>query len=146
MAERGTRRSSAPRKGSRMILLDSNIIIYSVLPEHGFLRDQMRGQSLAVTMISRIEVLGFHRLTVEHAHNLKIILDFAAMVPMSIAIMNAAIQLRQQRRMNLGDAIVAATALEHDMVLWTRNVKDFYWITNLMVHDPFGVRLNINDI
>ncbi len=38
--------------------------------------------------------------------------------------------------MNLGDAIVAATALEHDVTLWTANVDDFRHIEGLRVVNP----------
>ena len=39
--------------------------------------------------------------------------------------------------MTLGDALVAATALTHQETLITRNVKDFDWIDNLKVVNPF---------
>lgn len=38
--------------------------------------------------------------------------------------------------MGLGDAIIAATALEHDLTLITRNTRDFHWIANLDLHNP----------
>ena len=44
--------------------------------------------------------------------------------------------LRQQRRMSLGDAIIAATAIVHDRILVTHNVQDFLWISELNVLDP----------
>ena len=44
-----------------------------------------------------------------------------------------AISLRRQRKMTLGDALVAATCLEHGLHLATRNVRDFDWIPGLRV-------------
>jgi len=38
--------------------------------------------------------------------------------------------------MSLGDALIAATALEHRLILATRNVKDFEWITGLKIVNP----------
>lgn len=52
------------------------------------------------------------------------------------AIAATAIQLRRQRRMSLGDSLVAATAMEHGIPLWTHNVRDFSWIEGLTVYDP----------
>jgi predicted nucleic acid-binding protein len=36
-----------------------------------------------------------------------------------------AIELRQQFTMKSNDSIIAATALLHDLVVYTRNVEDF---------------------
>ena len=121
-----------------MILLDSNIFIYAALPEHIFLREMMRKRVLATSMVSRIEVLGYHRMTLEQADFLERLLDMAELLSLSFPIAERAVLLRQQRRMSLGDAIVAATALEYGMPLWTRNSKDFSWVVGLVVHDPFN--------
>ena len=44
-----------------------------------------------------------------------------------------AIDLRRQRKMTLGDALIAATCLEHGLKLATRNTSDFDWIAGLTV-------------
>ena len=48
-----------------------------------------------------------------------------------------AIALRQQRKMSLADSILAATALENDWELVSRNVDDFEWIAELRLVNPF---------
>jgi predicted nucleic acid-binding protein len=53
---------------------------------------------------------------------------------------NRAIALRQARKMSLGDAIIAATALVHQLALVTRNVTDFDHIAGLTLQDPLGPR------
>lgn len=45
-----------------MILLDSNILIYAALPEYAVLQNRLRPNQLAVSVVSKIEVLGFSRL------------------------------------------------------------------------------------
>jgi len=40
--------------------------------------------------------------------------------------------------MALGDALVAGTALTHNLTLVTRNTKDFDWIKNLPLLNPFS--------
>jgi toxin FitB len=42
--------------------------------------------------------------------------------------------------MKLGDAIIAATALEHGVPLVTRNVDDFKHIPGLQVINPFAAQ------
>ena len=54
-------------------------------------------------------------------------------------VLEAAIALRQQRKMSLGDALVAGTALHHNLALVTRNTGDFEWIDSLAVLNPFEV-------
>jgi predicted nucleic acid-binding protein len=39
--------------------------------------------------------------------------------------------------MSLGDALVAGTALVHELTLVTRNVDDFQWIQGLSLLNPF---------
>ncbi len=48
-----------------------------------------------------------------------------------------AITLRQQRKMGLGDSIIAATALVHGLALVTRNVDDFKHVAGLALINPF---------
>ena len=45
------------------MLLDSNIIIYSALPEYASVRQFISENSPAASWISYLEVLGFHKLT-----------------------------------------------------------------------------------
>lgn len=44
------------------MLLDSNIIIYSALPENQYLRDFIATHSPFVSDVRRVEVLGYHKL------------------------------------------------------------------------------------
>jgi toxin FitB len=52
------------------------------------------------------------------------------------SVVDKAIELRQARRMSLGDALIAATALHHDLMLTTRNTEDFVNIAGLKLRDP----------
>ncbi len=50
-----------------------------------------------------------------------------------------AIALRQEKKMSLGDAVIAATALVHGLTLVTRNVDDFRHIADLKILNPFDL-------
>ena len=46
------------------------------------------------------------------------------------------IALRLQHKIKLPDALIAATALHHDLILITRNIVDFEEISGLSVVNP----------
>ena len=89
-----------------------------------------------VSAVSRIEVLGFPKLTAEDESELEELFSLVTVVPISDDVVAHATQLRRRRRMSLGDAIIAASALAHGRQLATANVDDFAWIDELQVIDP----------
>jgi toxin FitB len=119
------------------LLLDSNIVIYASKPTHQFLYNWMVSRSLVVSAISRVEVLGFHNLTSQERQFLEALFATVTVLPLLPDVVERAIQLRQQKKTSLGDALVAATALEHNLPLVSRNKSDFVWMSGLQVFDPF---------
>ena len=120
------------------MLLDSNIIIYAAQPDHPNLRALIANHAPAVSAISVVEVLGYHKLTAEERKDFEAFFAASRVHPVSDAVISTAVRLRQQHRMSLGDALIAGTALEHNLVLVTRNVDDFRWVPDLRLHNPFG--------
>jgi hypothetical protein len=59
-------------------------------------------------------------------------------VPVDDAIIQRAVQLRQVKKISLGDALIAATALVHGVELVTRNTTDFSEIFGLTVVNPIS--------
>ena len=100
-------------------------------------QEMARGGAIRRFQISRIEVLGYHRLTDVERCDLGEFLAASPIVPLSEGIANKAIVLRQLRNIGLADALIAATALEADWELVSRNVEDFRWIANLRLINPF---------
>ena len=119
-----------------MLLLESNIFIYAILPEHKDLRQWMIKKTFAASEISLVEVLGYHRLSTDDARELEQLFNMATVLPMSRDIVDRAIVLRRQRKMGLADAMIAATALDYDIQLVTRNVSDFDWIDGIKLLNP----------
>ena len=118
------------------MLLDSNIIIYSAKPEGAALRSFLEGIRRYVSVISYIESFGYQNLTLEEFQQLETIFRRTQILPLTDEIAEQAISLRQQRRMGLGDSIIAATALTHNLTLVTHNTEDFRWIPELELLDP----------
>lgn len=119
------------------MLLDSNIIIYAAQPEHPDLRRFVAEHAPAVSAVSYVEVLGYHALTPSDREILEEFFAAAVVLPITTAVLDRAVLLRQTRKMTLGDALVAATALVHRRKLVTRNAKHFTWVTGLEVFNPF---------
>jgi toxin FitB len=118
------------------MLLDSNLVIYASKPGYDALRDWMSQQPIVVSAITQLEVLGYHRLSETERD---FFLDFFSSLPIlaiTPEVINQAIALRQQRKMSLGDATIAATAIVHQLPIATHNVTDFQWVPNLIIIDP----------
>ena len=120
-----------------MRLLDSNILIYASQPEHSFLRAWVLAPDTRVSALSIPEVLGFADL--DPMAEAEFEEWFAALFLFDVtrAVLRRSAGLRRERRLKLGDAIIAATALEHGCELVTRNVRDFSGISGLTVINPF---------
>ena len=119
------------------MLIDSNIIIYAAKAEHADLCAFIAQHTPAVSAISYVEVLGYHRLTEQERQHFEVFFATAPVLVLSQEILDQAVKLRQLKKITLGDALIAATALVHNLTLVTRNAKDFDWISNLSVLNPF---------
>ena len=120
------------------MLLDSNIIIYAAQPAHAALRQFIEMHTPAVSIISHIEVLGYHKLTEDDRQFLEQFFRTAERLPLSETVVQWAVKLRQRRKMSLGDSIIAGTAIAYDRTLVTRNTDDFRWIEEIKLLNPLA--------
>lgn len=119
------------------MLFDSNIIIYSSQQHNrDLLRFILSITHRSVSIVSYIEALGYHSLVERERQSLELFFQDAEILPLTDTIAQQAVTLRQQRRMGLGDAIIAATAMTHNLTLVTHNTEDFRWIVGLELLDP----------
>jgi len=117
-----------------MIVLDTNIFIY--LANGRLTVQKLAKDDLAFPSITKIEALGYSHITVAEQSYLEALFAECQQLDLNEAIVQRAIRLRQQMKMSLGDAIVAATALEHDSELWTANEEDFARVEGLKLRNP----------
>lgn len=117
-----------------MYLVDSNIIIYSYANE--YLRKIMIAPNVYVSEISRIEVLGYHKLTYIEESYFSDIFELIPILIPDARIFNKAIEIRKAYNLKLGDSIIAATAMENNLSIYTRNLADFKNIKDLISINP----------
>ena len=120
------------------MLLDSNIIIYAAQPQHADLRRLIGDWTPFVSAVSVVEVLGYEGLSDDERARFEDFFSASRILPITDVVIIEAVRLRQRRRMTLGDALVGATAIAHDLTLVTHNVEDFNWISRLRILDPLA--------
>jgi predicted nucleic acid-binding protein len=92
-----------------------------------------------ISVITKIEVLGFNDLP----HKMSAMSSFVSLsdvLPLNETVTEKTIELKRLfRKMKLGDAIIAATAIVGNLALITRNVNDFRFIPSLTVLNPYDM-------
>lgn len=121
-------------------LIDTNVIIDytsdrfddkgSVFVENIFNTD------FNTSIIVKIEVLGYNDVTTR-MQLLEEFLATATIIPLDIAVTQKAIEIRRIKKIKLGDAILAATALVYNLTIITRNTSDFKNIDGLIYINPY---------
>lgn len=119
-----------------MILADSNLIIYAASGKYPDLVEWFAENRPVVSAITVVEVLGYHKLKTEEKKVLENLFAELSVVYPSVGIFLKAIELRQQRNISVSDALIAATAIFHNLTLATHNISDFNWIDSLELIDP----------
>jgi predicted nucleic acid-binding protein len=119
-----------------VILLDTNVFIYLA---NGTVPAAVLGEDhIGYASITKIEALGYAQITVAEHSFLEELLAECEQLDLSKNVLQRAIKLRQMAKISLGDSIVAATALEHDLPLWTANTRDFAQVEGLKTVNPIN--------
>ncbi|TAK45453.1 MAG: type II toxin-antitoxin system VapC family toxin [Saprospiraceae bacterium] len=115
------------------MLIDSNIIIIaSKLTNIGVLNYlKKREKALCASIVSKIEVLGYHQLKQVEKEFLNNFFNAIPILQLDAVVAEKAIELRQRKPLSLADSILAATALVNNLPLFTDNIKDYAGIKGL---------------
>jgi len=122
----------------QVFLIDTNVVIDvlgNVMPEN--IKRKIMQMPPIVSAVTYMETLGWHRAPASQLHILQNFMNAAIILPIDQPVIDTTVLLRQQKRIGLGDAIIAATAIVHNMALVTRNVSDFKSINKLVVFNPW---------
>lgn len=123
-------------------VLDSNIIIYHLQgvlddKEEVILAEALSAEAY-ISVISRIEVLGWRGHTDESLEKAQQFLNGLDEIPLREKIVTSCIRLKQNLAIKLPDAVIAATALQLSIPLMTRNIADFERVPQLQLFNPFA--------
>ena len=120
-------------------LIDTNVIIdytSNLIPGNGTaFVENIFNTAFNTSVVVKIEVLGYNDVLAK-MQLLEEFLSSATIFPLDDAIILKTIELRRIKKIKLGDAVIAATALVYNLVIITRNTADFNNITGLTCIDP----------
>ena len=123
----------------KRFLIDTNILleyIGNLLPVNAnSLIDEVVVTDFNISVINRIEALGH----ISANKQLADFLDLALQHELTTEIVNQTISIRKIHKIKLPDAIIAATAIVHNLTLISRNVKDFERIEKLQTLNPHSL-------
>ncbi len=112
------------------LLLDTDVFVDHL---RGARRIRLGGQRAAYSVLTRCEL--FAGRSTDEKRVRRLLAGFVE-IPMDRAVAERAGRLRRESAIATPDAIVAATALEHGLVLVTRNKRDFVAVPGLRWRDP----------
>ena len=120
-------------------VIDTNVWIDALAGKLGtdaFLKITVQASWAGYSAITRLELFGLPGLEDEEEHKIAELLKPFPEIPVDSKIIDRAILVRKNKRIKVPDAIIAATALEKECSLITRNIEDFKGIASLVVIDP----------
>ncbi len=118
-------------------LIDSNVIIdfcNGRLSQNS--RKFLETIDPEISIITNIELFATKNITEQEHALLERFVAITTIHPINSDLVKTTIDLRQNCRMKLPDALIAATALVFNLTLLSRNVGDFKNVRNLEVIDP----------
>lgn len=120
----------------KRFLIDTNILleyIGNILPlKANKLVDDIITDDFNISVINYIEILGHQSAT----QDISDFLNLANRYELTQEIVRQTIILRKIVKIKLPDAIIASTAIVHNLVLISRNTKDFENIKGLELLNP----------
>ncbi len=121
-------------------LIDSNSIIdfcNGKMPVGG--KELLLGIEPEMSIITNIELFATKDISEQEYLLLKKFVAIAIVHPVNTDLIQNTIDIRQNHKIKLPDAIIAATALTYGLTLISRNTKDFKNVSGLQTIDPHSL-------
>lgn len=124
-----------------MYLLDTNVVVHYLdkslpLKSIDFL-NQFIDQDCYVSVITQMEALGFNFKNNAEKSVTEVFMENSIILDLNPEVVQRTIAIRKSRKIDLPDAIIAATAITYDFTLITQNMKDFERIQNIKILNSF---------
>ena len=120
------------------MIFDTNVLIY--LSKFILKPEQILNDENSISIITKIEVLGFQFLNNDERDLLLAICNELKVIRLTDLIAEETINIRQSYRIKLPDALIYATALVENVPLLTNNIKDFISIDRgVKLINPFDL-------
>jgi predicted nucleic acid-binding protein len=123
-----------------MLLCDTNILI-EVYRRDTHIRNELEKigyENIAISDITRAELF-YGALNKIELQKLSKDLDVLFILPIEKEISEMAVNLVKQfclsHKLDIEDALIAATAIYHNIELYTLNIKDFIFIPNIKLYN-----------
>lgn len=124
-------------------LIDTDILIDAArgVPEAiAFLTAQQAAAGIPISIISAMELISGCRDAADLS-KVQQFLQRASILPVTATTSQTAYQLMESFFLSHGliipDSFIAATALDHGLTLYTKNIRHFQMIPNLSLHRPY---------
>jgi predicted nucleic acid-binding protein len=113
------------KNGMDSFLLDTNAVLDFLKGEEKIttiFQTEMKDKPRFVSEITRMELLGYPDISPDEEAIIKQFLSLVEILPCDEIVVNRVIQLRRMnKKLKLPDAIIAATAIEHQLTLVSRD-------------------------
>jgi predicted nucleic acid-binding protein len=124
----------------RKILIDTNVCIGYIggkFPKEILDQiDTLIRNEYHLSVINKIEFLGFQQLTEKEEKLFRLLVDNSMLHYLDDKTAEIAIEIKQNYRIKTPDAVIAATCVQFGLILVTKNISDFVKIAGLTVIQP----------
>ncbi len=123
-------------------LVDTNILIYHTNGSEvvlKFIDENIKKKSLNISILTKIEFLGWDKHTPEGLKKCMKLIDHANVYYLDENIADKTIEIKKKVNIKLADAVIAATALLNGFKLVTRNTDDYKMLDDLTLVNPFNL-------
>ena len=118
--------------GNKRVVLDTNIVIY--LSQKKLSIDKVLGDSndYCISLVTYMEILSYNFHSKKEEQFIRKLISLFKIINISKIIAEKVIVLKKSRKIKLPDAIIVATALVENSILYT-NDKQLHGIENLNI-------------
>ena len=118
--------------GNKNVILDSNIVIYLSQKKLSIDEIFQENREYSISLVTYMEILSYNFPSTEEEDFVRKLLSLFKIIDITKKIAQEVIRLKKKRKIKLPDAIIVATALVENAVLYT-NDKQLHSVEGLAV-------------